>query len=461
MTTAAADYATCTVTALVQSLSQHEVSAAEITETAIRRIEAMDGPINAVVVRDFTRAREAARAADEALAKGERKPLLGVPMTVKESYNVAGLPTTFGFEEHRAWRADSDSVAAARLKAAGAIIIGKTNVPPALADWQSANPHYGRTNNPHDLSRSPGGSSGGSAAALAAGFTPLELGSDIGGSIRIPAAFCGVYGHKPTYGIIPLRGHAFPGTDGAPTHLSVGGPLARTAADLALALSVLAGPDEFEAVGYRLELPQARHMNLADYRVLILDRHPLAAVDGEILAALDRLGEQLANTGATVARESALIPDLADAHRTYVRLMTTAISRANPQWEPISAHEWMDALDAQLAVRRQWAKLFELFDVVVSPTLGVPAFPHDDEPAWQKRVLELDGAPSKFGAQLAWPGMAILANLPATAFPAGFTRGGLPIGLQAMGGYLQDLTTIGFAGLVEREFGSQVKVVDP
>ena len=221
---------------------------------AIARIEALDGKINAVVVRDFDRARIAADAADAALARGERRQLLGVPMTVKEQFNVAGLPTTWGDPKFKDWRPDADALAVARLKAAGAIIIGKTNVPLRLTDWQSYNEVYGTTNNPWDLGRTPGGSSGGAAAALAAGFVPLELGSDIGGSLRAPAHFCGVFAHKPSLDLVPQRGSGPPQTRAIPVRgdLAVAGPMARSAADLALELEVLAGPDELsEGIGYK------------------------------------------------------------------------------------------------------------------------------------------------------------------------------------------------------------------
>ena len=208
------DYATSTAGAQAQALAARQLSAAELCDEAIRAIEAKDGPINAVVVRDFDRAREAAKAADAALARGETAPLLGVPMTVKDSQHVAGLPTTWGLAPFKDWKASKDSTGVARLKAAGAVILGKTNIPPSLGDWQAANPIYGRTNNPHDLARSPGGSSGGGAAALAAGMVPLEFGSDIGGSIRVPAHMCGVFGHKPTWDLVPQTGHAPPGSRG-------------------------------------------------------------------------------------------------------------------------------------------------------------------------------------------------------------------------------------------------------
>ncbi|HYE47711.1 MAG TPA: amidase family protein, partial [Caulobacter sp.] len=353
--------------AIVEALAARRASALELTEAAIARIEARDGPLNAVVVRDFDRARDAAREADAALAAGERRPLLGVPMTVKESNNVAGLRSCWGTPMFGDWRASTDAVAVARLKRAGAVILGKTNVPPFLSDWQSNNPIYGRTRNPWNLDRSPGGSSGGAAAAVAAGMVPLELGSDIGGSIRVPAAFCGIYGHKPSYGIVPTRGHQPPGIDGAAAPLAVVGPMARTAADLDLAMDVLAGPDEDDAKGWTLVLPAPRHARMADYRVLVLDRHPAAATDGEIRGAVDALAGDLAKAGATVARSSPLLPDLATLHATYGAMLNTVMTRGSPQPSPVDGHGWLGLLDAQLGLKRQWAALAEAFDVVIAP----------------------------------------------------------------------------------------------
>jgi amidase len=437
---------------LATALQARRISAAEACEAAIERIERLDGAINAVVVRDFERARQAAGAADAALARGETAPLLGVPMTVKEAHNVAGLPTTWGIEEARDFVPAEDSVAVARLKKAGAVFLGKTNVPPHLGDWQSVNPIYGRTNHPLDRARTPGGSSGGSAAALAAGMVPLEFGSDIGGSIRVPAAFCGVFGHKPTHGAIPQRGHTPPGVDGVDVPLGVIGPMARTAADLDLALGVLAGPDDDYAAGYSLALPPPRHARLADFKILVIGEHPVAAVQGEITAAVDALAGRLEHSSARVERSSDLVPDLESAHGVYMTLLGTIISRGAPGAEPISAHAWMTALDAQLAIRRQWAKLFEAFDIVLAPAFGVVAFPHDDAPFAQRKHV-IDGVETVYGSQVAWPGMASLANLPATSAPIGKTRAGLPIGAQFIGPHLADRTTIAFAGLIEREYG--------
>jgi len=450
------DYATATAGGLAAALAKRRVSAVELADAAIERIETLDGPINAVVVRDFERARQAAKAADAALARGERRPLLGVPMTVKEAMNVAGLVTTWGLPEAKDFVATQDAVGVARLKGAGAVILGKTNVPPRLGDWQSANPVYGRTNHPLDETRTPGGSSGGGAAALAAGMVPLEFGSDIGGSIRVPSSFCGVFGHKPSWGLVPQRGHAPPRFDGVDPNLNVVGPMARTASDLALALDVLAGPDGDEAKGYRLCLPKARHKRLADHKVLVIGAHPIARLDPEIATALERLAANLEAAGVKVARESPLVPDLEAAHAVYLTLLGAIMSRGAPAMAAVlpssTAHAWMDALDAQLAVRRQWAALFDAFDVVIAPAFGVVAFAHDDTD-FNSRIHVIDGLETPYGAQLAWPGMATLANLPATAVPIGKTKAGLPIGVQIVGPYLEDRTTVAFAGLVEREFG--------
>ncbi len=450
MTKPMADYAAAGAGEMARALAAREVSAVELFEAAVGRIVALDGPINAVVVRDFDRARDAAEAADAALARGERRPLLGVPMTVKEAFNVAGLPTTWGLAPFKDWIAPDDAVVVQRLKGAGAVILGKTNVPPNLADWQSANPVYGRTNNPLDLARSPGGSSGGGAAAVAAGMVPLEFGSDIGGSIRIPSGFCGVWGHKPSYDLVPGDGHAPPGVVGLSPPIGVVGPIARSAVDLELALKVTAGPAGEAAIGYRLDLPAARHARLADFRILMMDAHPLAPADAEIRVALADLAEALEAAGAKVARSSDRLPDLAAAHRLYLTILLTAMSRGAPSGPAtIDAHAYMNALDAQAAVRRRWANLFEAFDVVIAPTLGVAAFPHfDPTSAWGDRRLTIDGAEASFGDQLAWPGMASLANLPATAAPIGKTSDGLPIGAQIIGPYLGDLTTLALARMI-------------
>ena len=431
---------------LAAAIAAGRVSAREACDAAIARIERIDVAINAVVVRDFERARSQADAADAALARGERRPLLGVPMTVKESYDVAGLPTTWGLPPFRENRPGEDAVAVARLKQAGAVILGKTNVPPALGDWQSTNAIYGRTVHPRDPSRGPGGSSGGAAAALATGMVPLELGSDLGGSIRVPAHLCGVFGHKPSLGLVPARGHGFPGTDGAPSDLAVCGPLARSAEDLDLALGIVAGPFSDDATGYRLALP-APLAQLAGCRILALDEHPSARTASVIRAAVERTCAAAENAGARIERATPLLPDLAAAHATYAAMLQTVTSRGAPSASGvISAHEWLNLLDQRARLRRRWRALFEHFDVVLAPAFGVVAFPHVDHPQQADTPLMIDGIGTKYGDQLAWPGVATLPGLPATVAPIDETPEGLPIGLQVIGPFLQDRRTIHVAG---------------
>lgn len=447
-----------TASALAAALRAREMSASELLEQTIRDIEARDGAINAMVVRDFERARGQARAADRALAGGDHRPLLGLPMSVKEAFNVAGLPTTWGVPETKAIPVTQDAVVVARLKAAGAIIIGKTNVPVMLADWQSANPVYGVTNNPWDLTRTPGGSSGGGAAALAAGFVSLEYGSDLASSLRAPAHFCGVYAHKPSYGLTPSRGFVPPGVpvlSAAPAiDLSVVGPMARGAADLALALGVTAGPDTREALAYRLHLPPPRHARLRDHRVLVIDHHPRLPTAASITEALAALAERLEDAGCEVGRAEPLTPDLAEITSTYVELMMAIFAADMPRGD-YTHRDWILADRRRVALADQWASLFQRWDVVLCPAMPTTAFPHQHggTEGWR---LEVDGSALPYESQPLWGSLASLTGNPATAMPIGRDLLGLPIGVQVIGAYLEDLTTIGFAGLVEREFGGFV-----
>uniref|UniRef100_UPI0039BD93DC Amidase UMG-SP3 n=1 Tax=uncultured bacterium TaxID=77133 RepID=UPI0039BD93DC len=398
------------------------MTALEACDAAIARIEQRDGPINAVVVRDFDRAREAAKAADGEVAAGVSKPLLGVPMTIKESIDIAGLPTSWGFAEHADHIATADSVVVSRLKAAGAVFLGKTNIPVALADWQSSNPNYGRTNNPHDLTRSAGGSSGGAAAALAAGMVPLEYGSDIGGSIRVPAHFCGVWGLKTTFDAVSLEGHYLPRTDGARGELGVVGPMARNPQDLALALDLTS----------RIALPIARIDTLNGLRILLLTHHPRAAADSAVVAAVEKAAESCAAQGAQVSTSNADLPDLSKLVSDYTRMLLIVLAqgKAPEGTEPVSLNAWYGMLDDQARTIRGFDRLFDSFDAIFCPVLGTSAFPHSDEADWGKRTLTIDGADTPFGSQLAWISMATYCGMPALSMPVGTDANGLPIGLQ-------------------------------
>jgi amidase len=470
---------------LVALLQTRQVSAVELVDRSIARIMARDAAVNAVVVRDFERARAAAAEADRALARGERRPLLGMPMTVKEANNVAGLPTTWGVPGTQHTMVQADAVSVTRLKAAGAIVLGKTNVPLQLADWQSYNDIYGTTNNPWDLGRTPGGSSGGAAAALAAGYVSLELGTDLAGSLRVPAHFCGVFAHKPTHGLVPMRGIAPPGTPSLsvaiPIDLAVAGPMARSAGDLALALDVIAGPDDAEAQAYELVLPPPRHRDLKDFRVLVLDHHPLLPTANVVSASLDRIAAALVQAGIKVARTTPMLPNLELVARVYAQLLMAFAGAELPaevyaglqsaaaalapddrsmtalrmRGSVMSHSEWIKADRIRVGIADQWRQFFREFDVLLCPVMPTPAFAHDHS-EMQARRTSIDGKEVAYADQAAWLGLATLTGQPATVMPIARSAEGLPIGMQIIGPYLEDRTTIAFAEFAEREFGGFV-----
>ena len=470
---------------LSAALKAKQVSAVELAEDTIGRIERHDGKVNAICVRDFERGLAAARAADAAIARGEHRPLLGIPMTVKESYNVAGLPTTWGNPAQKDFTPAEDALSITRVKDAGGVILGKTNVPLNLADWQSYNEIYGTTNNPYDLGRTPGGSSGGSSAALAAGYGALSLGSDIGGSLRVPGFHCGIYAHKPTFALLPSRGHTPPPFPPLPfdRDLSVIGPMARGAADLSLLLDVMAGPDPLEAgKAYRLELPAARHSALKDFRVLVVDTDPVLPTDKVIRGTIDKLASNLDKAGAKVSRSSPLLPDFAASSRLYMRMLLSFLAATFPpeiyagacaaaaalpasnsslQAErlrgiALSHRDWVIADGGRARLRAQWRELFKSIDAVICPIMPTPAYPHDHSPEQEQRRIMIDGEPHVYTDQLAWPGIATLPGLPSTAIPTGFAPDGLPIGVQIVGPWLEDRTPLKLAELIEREFGGFV-----
>ncbi|MCU0867506.1 MAG: amidase [Planctomycetes bacterium] len=472
------DPAFASATELAQMIRRKELSSVELTRYYIGRIERFDAALNAVVVRDFERALEAARASDRLLAQGKRSgPLHGLPMTIKESFDVEGLPTTLGVPEQRDNIARSDAEVVRRLKAAGAHFLGKTNVPLRLADWQTYNDIYGTTNNPWDTGRSPGGSSGGSAAALAAGLTALEFGSDVGGSIRNPSHFCGTYGHKPTYGIVPATGHGPRGVLTA-QDLNVVGPLARSAADLELALDAVAGPDASQSPAWKLALPAARVRRLRDLRVAIWPGEPGVPTSAEVSSRVQEAGAALARAGVTVsdvARPEVPATELLD---TYLNLLASSglanlpddFYRGNQRFaaeldpadqSPLAVlsrarvldhRSWADHDEARARYRLRWRAFFEDWDVMLCPVHGTTAFVHDQRPK-HRRVVPVDAGPTSHYDHYFWVGLATLPYLPSTAFPSGLSSQGLPIGLQAIGPEYGDRTTIAVARLVAQEFG--------
>src|SRR6516162_5947504 len=319
-------------TELADAIRRRELSSREVLDHYLARIERLNPPLNAVVTLDAERARRAADAADAAVARKETLgPLHGVPMTIKDTYEIAGLRTTCGFAAWSEHVPDDDAEAVRRLRDAGAVFIGKTNVPSLASDWQTYNPIFGVTRNPWDRERTTGGSSGGAAAAVATGLTAMELGSDIGGSIRVPSNWCGVCGHKPTWGIVPQRGHLPPppGTL-ADTDLGVMGPIARSVEDLGLALDVLAGPDGHQTAGWRLELPPARRTARRDFRLATWLDDPTYPVDAQVRTCLETAGDALRKDGVGVreARPEVELPSLV---RTYQQLLYPILLGMMPQ----------------------------------------------------------------------------------------------------------------------------------
>jgi len=463
---------------LAAGIRKKTLGCLELLDLYLARVAKYDGALNAIVVRDFDRARARARAADRALARRQVwGPLHGVPMTIKESYDVAGLPTTWGVPEFKDNIARANALAVDRLLAAGVVLFGKTNVPLYLADWQTFNAIYGTTNNPWDVSRAPGGSSGGAAAALAAGLTGLEAGSDIGSSIRNPAHFCGVYGHKPTWGIVPRDGQALPWQK-APVDIDAVGPLARSADDLALALTAMAGSNAIDAAGWQLRLRPPKGKRLRDFKVALMLDAPGFPVDREVQDRLSALGDFLRGEKVKVDERARPAIDAADAFRIYIRLVRAATSdrQSDADFEKnaalarglvqgddsyharatraavLSHRDWLAANEARHRMRLAWAEFFTTYDLLLCPVAGVAAFPHDQKGQRHERMLTVNGARVPVTDHLFWAGYSGASYLPSTAAPCGFTPAGLPVGVQIVGPQYGDLACLAFARLLEREF---------
>lgn len=455
-----------------------KISALELLDHFLDRVERYNPRLNAVIWQNAEAARKRARALDRAAAKGAKLgPLHGVPMTIKESYDVVGMPTTRGIPALKDNYPPRNALTVDRLNAAGVTLFGKTNVPIHLADWQSYNEVYGTTNNPWDVTRSPGGSSGGSAAALAAGLCGIEAGSDIGASIRNPAHYCGVYGLKPTYGIVPIRGQAMPGVL-APGDISVIGPIARSAEDLALALDVMAGPDEIDSVGWQLRLKRPTQTRLRDFRVAVMLDDPNAEVDLEVQTLLSRLADFLGRQKVKVSFTARPEIDTTEAHRVYVMLLRAATSgrqtdelfqrnqeiarKLDPSDESyfarmtranvLSHRDWLALNEKRHKMRHAWAAFFREWDLLLCPAAASAAFPHDHQGERHERFITVNNKRVPTTDQLFWAGYSGAFYLPSVVAPAGLTPTGLPVGVQIVGPQFGDLTCVRFAELLEREY---------
>jgi amidase len=469
-----------TTAELTRALRDQAISSRELLDHLLVRVEQRNPALNAVVALDADRARAAADAADAATARGDAVgPLHGLPMTVKDVWETEGLVTTSGATAlaHHVPRADA--LVVGRLKAAGAIIFGKTNTPAYAGDWQTFNDVYGVTNNPWDTTRTAGGSSGGPAVAVAAGLTPLELGSDMGGSIRIPAHYNGVYALKPSWGVVPGRGH-LPGPPGslAETDLTCNGPLARTIDDLRTALGVVAGPVPENAAGWRLELDEGPPVqDVTGLRVATVfdggsDFLPIAH---DLRTNLNAFADRLADAGAQVDSVPLPVP-LADGLLSWQELALPIAGSWLPDHvfdafvdldtvpgagsvlgksHPIASRyrSWAHANEIRQRQRVTWAKLFEQYDAVLAPTMPTTAFPHDIGRPLDKRMIDVDGIVVPHAVAAAWCGAVSSVLLPVVILPTGPTPEGLPVGIQVIGPFLSDLRLLMIAELLDTAAG--------
>lgn len=471
---------------IAAAIRHRQVSAEDMLKHYLARIERHNTDLNAVVAVASEAALAAARDADQALANGlPIGPLHGVPMTIKEAFDIGGMASSWGLTDFRDNIASSDALAVQRYRQAGAIIFGKTNVPSSLADWQTFNPVYGSSANPWDLTRTPGGSSGGSAAALAAGLSALETGSDIGASIRNPAHYCGVYGHKPTFGIASSAGHALPDWRGWPElDIAVVGPMARSAADLRLALQTMAGPDPIDAVGWQLTLPQCPLDKLSDFSVGIIYSDDEAEVDQAIVQQLQTLADFLREAGVTVREQHRPAIDSRDVHETYLALLRAATSAAASdsafeqlqqraaEADPVatdyqsrmlrgttmSHREWLYYNEIRHRMRRQWHSYFSDTDLLLCPAATSVAFAHNQQGERWERMIDVNGQPQPTTTALFWAGYSGLVYLPSTVAPIGLAVAAngvgpaLPVGVQIVGPQYQDMRCIRFAELLEQHY---------
>jgi amidase len=464
---------------LAAAIRKKKIGCLELLDLYLKRVEAHNPALNAIIATDIEGARKHAKAADKAVKAGKKLgPLHGVPMTIKESYDVTGLPTTWGFPPFRNNIARTNASVVQRMLDAGVTLFGKTNVPLWLADFQSYNDIYGTTNNPWDHSRTPGGSSGGSAAALAAGLTGIEAGSDIGSSIRNPAHYCGVFGHKPTYGVVSGKGHAPVPSAGNGVDIAVVGPLARGAGDLELAMDVMAGPDAIDGRGWTLSLPRPKKKKLRDFKVAVLldDRH--AEVDQAVQDQIAALAKFLGRNKVKVSDTARPAFDTADLHEVYMKLLMAATSGRMPDDEyaerreavaklapdnkstfahmlrgmVLSHRDWLQLNERRHRLRLAWDAFFEDYDLMLCPVTASAAFPHDHNPNRGQRTLVVNNKQMPQGDQLFWAGYSCATYLPATAAPIGQTADGLPVGVQIVGPQYGDYTTIAFAKLLEQEY---------
>ncbi|MCP5206211.1 MAG: amidase [Hahellaceae bacterium] len=476
------DWAYAGVKAITTAIQNQEVSSVEMLHYFQQRITTHNPKLNAVVAQNNTLAESIARQADKDIASGNiRGPLHGLPMTIKDTYEVVGFTATSGARRWQTHTPATNATAVQRLLDAGVVPMGKTNVPYMASDWQSYNRIYGKTNNPWDFSRTPGGSSGGAAAAVSSGMSVVELGSDIGGSIRTPAHYCGVFGHKPSSGLISLRGHlpGPPGTQSEPD-LAVAGPLAQSTDDLALMLNALAAPDPMAARAWQLQLPECELKSLDQFRVLAVLEHPLCPIDSKLLQHYRDLITKLRAAGVKVVEgQPEPVPldkvyplflsllggqfsaSATPMQRRQVRVLAPIIKRfgrllkAGPMMHHyfygiIQSHaHWLDDNEARAKLLQATESVFTNYDVILTPIVPTTAIAHDTDSAFHQRRLLVNGQPRPYTDHFPWIAMATALGLPATSAPTGLIDNHLPCNIQIIGRAYGDRTTLRFSKLLE------------
>ncbi|MET2829027.1 amidase [Mesorhizobium shangrilense] len=417
---------------LAAAIANRKISAVEALDAHLAQIDSRNDAVNAVISLDREGARERAKKADAALARGETLgPLHGVPFTLKDTHETAGMKTTVGFPPFADYVARQDSPVVARLKAAGGVLAAKTNVATMLGDWQSNNPLFGRTGNPWNLQRTAGGSSGGAAAAVCAGMTPFDVGTDMQDSIRLPAAFCGVHGLKPTEHRVSLAG-AFPDPGSAARSvrlMSCLGPLARSVEDLSLIYRIIAGPDGRDTDLAPVPVEDMPKLDLRTLRIAFASSFPGFPVAGGISAAVENLATQLRSAGAIV--EEAKLPklDLHDDLEQGGALIGMMMEAAQPPEEPTPVSRWFEALARRDRSILAWDQFFESWDALLCPVAMTTAFPHC-EPGTS---IKVDGKKQSYWMLPAYGAVFNYSGHPALALPCGLDSDGLPIGLQLVG----------------------------
>jgi amidase len=461
------------------AIRARELASAELFDAFTARIERLNPAVNAVVTLDLERGKKAAAAADEAVARGDPLgPLHGLPITLKDALAVRDLRSTGGAAELAEHIPTADADVAARAFAAGAYCFAKTNVPRWSSDVQTYNDVFGTTNNPWNPSLVPGGSSGGAAAAVALGLTAFEIGTDIGGSIRIPAAYCGIAGHKPSYGLVPSGGYLDHLTGGlTDPDINAHGPLARSVEDLDLLLGVLAGPSPERAVAWRVELAPPRHERIDAFRVAVWSDDDACPVTADTSAAVEAAADVLADAGAPIDRgarpaldaaaaaglglgllAAAMTPSMSDDEFAFVQRLAAGADVPDADKKVLGAfampHRTWLALDRDRArVRRAWSDFFVDHDVLLCPVIARPPFPHLQKGSVGDRVLDIGGSTRPYLDLVWWTILIGMAYLPSTVVPAGRTADGLPVGIQVVGPYLEDRTTIAAAHVVADRLG--------